>query len=126
MAVQALGVPPGRLLALGVRDAAVPADGAIFEQIVDAVGFLSWMRDLNVICGPNPDATPVRARAATIAAEVARRTGIGLLTYGPGPGARKWTQPAHAAVKARAVAAHAALPAASEAAWEWFTPWHGG
>jgi hypothetical protein len=115
-AVQALGLPRGRLLMLGVRDDAVPAEGAFFTQIVQAVGFLTWMRDLNVICGPRADEP-----AGAITAEIARQTGIGLLTYGRGPGAVELAIPAHAAAKSQAVAAHTALGQLSIET-EWFTP----
>ena len=125
-AVQFLGLPPGRLLALGVRDSAVPAGGAFFEQIVDAVGFLSWMRDLDVICAPHPDTSAaIPARAAAIAAQVAQRAGIERLSYGAGLGAGAWTLPVHAAAKARAAAAHASLPTPPDLSPEWFMPWHG-
>jgi hypothetical protein len=113
-AVQALGLPPGRLLMLGVRDDAVPAEGAFFTRIVQAVGFLTWMRDLNVICGPRADEP-----AGAITAEIARQTGIGLLTYGRGPGAAELTMPSHAAAKAKAAAAHATIGRVS-ADTEWF------
>ncbi len=120
-AVLALGLPPGRLLALGVRDDAVPESGAFFDQIVEAVSFLTWMRDLNVICGPRADdPTPIRARAAAIAAIVAARTGIGLLAYGAGAGAREWPVASHRTAKALAVAAHLSLPDRFGADAEWF------
>jgi LmbE family N-acetylglucosaminyl deacetylase len=119
VAVQALGLPPGRLLMLGVRDGALPADGAFFEQIVDAVGFLTWMRDLDVICGPRPD-DPPRAHVGAMAVEIARQSGIGLLTYGRGPRAVGLAIPAHEAAKRRAVAAHVSLGGSADGA-EWFT-----
>ena len=118
-AVQALGLPPGRLLMLGVRDGAVPAGGAFFAQIVEAVGFLTWMRDLNVICGPRADDASY-ASVGAITAEIARQTGIGLLTYGRGPGAVELAMAGHEAAKARAVAAHASLGQLSVDV-EWFT-----
>ena len=118
-AVHALGLPPGRLLMLGVRDGALSACGTFFEQIVEAVGFLTWMRDLNVICGPRPD-DATRAHVGAMTVEIARQTGIALLSYGRGPGAVDLAIPAHASAKATAVAAHASL-GASSGETEWFT-----
>ena len=62
------------------------------------------MRDLNVICGPRADQP-----AGAITAEIASQTGIGLLTYGPGPGAVELAIPSHAAAKAKAIAAHTTI-----------------
>lgn len=107
-AVRALKLPPDRLLLLGVHDGTVPADGAFFERLVEAIGFLTWMRDLNVICSPCADALG----AGAIAAEVARRCGIGRLSYGTsgdGVDAAELDASRHAAAKARAVAAHVSL-----------------
>ncbi len=118
-AVLSLGLPRDRLLMLGVRDDAVPAEGEFFAQIVAAVGFLTWMRDLNVICGPRAD-DPRRARAGAITAEIARRTGIVRLTYGGGPGAVELAIATHIAAKAKAVAAHVSLGNLPVEA-EWFT-----
>ena len=122
-AVAALGLPPGRLLMLGVRDGAVPAEGAFFDQIVDAVAFLTWMRDLNVICAPAAqDARPMHARTGAVAASVVRRTGIAGLTYDSGAPA---LAASHAVAKARAVAAHVSL-LGMEVRAERFAVWHGG
>ncbi len=109
-AVSALKLPRNRLLLLGVHDGAVPAEGAFFDDLAGAIGFLTWMRDLNVVCGPREDdSRPDHAHGGAIAAAVARRCGIGLLSYGDGAGMVALDAPRHAAAKARAVAAHASL-----------------
>lgn len=125
-AVHALGLPSNRLLMLGVRDDVVPGAGAFFDQIVEAVGFLTWMRDLNIICGPREDnPAPIQSRTGQMAAAIARSTGIGLLRYGAGPGACAIAV-SHASAKARAIAAHATLGDPPDTVSEWFTVWHGG
>ena len=106
--------PRAALLMLGVRDGEVPASGPFFDQVVDAIAFLTWMRDLNAICAPPAD-TP----AGAIAAQIARQTGITLLPYGPAA----TDLPLHPIAKANALAAH------THVGWgpppsPW--PWHAG
>ncbi len=103
-AVRALKLPPERLLLLGLDAGAVPVAGPFFERIVDAIAFLTWRHDLNVVCGPPSGA------AGAIAAAVARAAEIGRLACGEAAGAVALDAACHAASKARAVAAHVSRP----------------
>ncbi len=76
-AVQALGLPDGRLLMAGVYDGRLPSAGAGFGAVVRAVTLVMWARDCNVICAPSGEAWP-------IAAAVAAESGVGLLAFGEG------------------------------------------
>ena len=84
-AVGHLGLPHDNLLIFGLYDGTVPEDGAFYEAIVEAVKFLMWRRDCNVLCAPQASTPGERDRVAAgaIAMEVAKRSGVGLLTYSP-------------------------------------------
>jgi LmbE family N-acetylglucosaminyl deacetylase len=117
-AVQCLGMPIDRMIMVGLFDGHIPTEGRVFEAVVKAVSLVMWARDCNVICAPWAG-SPVAEHAASfaIAAEVARRTGVGLFSYAE-PG---WSLPAEAVIqrlditaqfdrKRAARAAHATLP----------------
>ncbi|WP_198381158.1 PIG-L deacetylase family protein [Roseomonas sp. KE2513] len=81
-AVRRLGLRPERLLMAGLFDGETPGEGPVFEAIVRAVSLVTWARDLNLILAPWPgEADPATRAAHRIAAEVARRSGIGHLSY---------------------------------------------
>ena len=81
-AARCLGLPSNRLLMAGLPIGHVPAEGRAFESVVHGVTTVMWARDCNVICAPAlTEASPDRITAAHIAAAVAARSGVGLLTY---------------------------------------------
>ncbi len=111
-AVSLLGLPTDRLFLLGFYDGTAPSDGRLFDAGVEAIGFLMWSRDCNVLCAPLAEAGCNDRRAArAMARAVAARTGVGLLGFGEaGPERRLVLDTVRfAARKAGAVAAHAAL-----------------
>lgn len=81
-AVRLLGLRPERLLMAGLFDGPTPESGPVFEAIVRAVSLVMWARDCNLILAPWPgEADPATRAAHRIAAEVARGSGIGHLSY---------------------------------------------
>jgi len=83
-ATQLLGLPPGRLLMVGLHDGTVPSDGVAFRALVKGLALVMWARDCNVICVPCPDHEPDRMVAATLAEALADDIGIPLFYAGEG------------------------------------------
>ena len=115
-AVRRLGLRPERLLMAGLFDGPTPEEGPVFEAIVRAVSLVTWARDLNLILAPWPgEADPATRAAHRIAAEAARRSGIGHLSYAgrspPSPNAtvEGWRLDIAPSLEAKraAIAAHA-------------------
>lgn len=109
-AVRRLGLRPERLLMAGLFDGPTPAEGPVFEAILRAVSLVMWARDCNLIVAPWPGAG--NPAAHRIAAEVARRSGVGHLTCagtGLPAAAEGWRLDITACLEAKraAVAAHA-------------------
>lgn len=111
-AARRLGLPDGRLLMAGLFDGSIPTGGPVFEALVRAVTLVMWARDCNVLCAPwAGNAAPHHGAAARIAAEVARRSGVGLLSYAASAGVTgiQLDIAGQLAAKQAAMAAHATL-----------------
>lgn len=115
-AAACLGLPPGRLLMVGLFDPALAAPSPpVFDAIVRAVALVMWARDCNAVCAPapTPDANPSPGHAAAhrIAAVVAERTGVAHLSYAapPGPHALHLDITDQRPAKHAAIAAHTGL-----------------
>jgi LmbE family N-acetylglucosaminyl deacetylase len=81
-AVRRLGLPANRLLMAGLFDGTVPHEGKLFDALVQGVTLVMWARDCNIICAPSQHSPLADHRAAQrVAAEVAARSGVGLITY---------------------------------------------
>ncbi len=124
-AVRALGLPPERLLLAGVYGGAIPDAGPMFEAIVRAVTLVMWARDCNVVCAPWPGGAPAaQAATFTVAAAVARTSGVGLLAVAhpdaPLLPSATWRLDisGQIAAKRAAIAAHASQPATTPALFE--------
>ena len=110
-AVRRLGLRPERLLMAGLFDGETPAEGPVFEAVIRAVSLVMWARDCGLLVAPWPEGNAARA-AHRIAAEVARRSGVGHLAHGgpsPPEAAPGWRLDISAQLQAKrhAVAAHA-------------------
>ncbi|WP_161993469.1 PIG-L deacetylase family protein [Muricoccus nepalensis] len=112
-AVRRLGLRPERLLMAGLFDGPTPEAGPVFEAVVNAVSLVTWARDCNLVVAPWPaEGDPARRAAHRIAAEVARRNGLGHLSCAGADrpeGAEGWRLGIAAGLEAKraAVAAHA-------------------
>jgi LmbE family N-acetylglucosaminyl deacetylase len=81
-AVKCLGLPANRLLMAGLFDGTIPREGKLFDALVEGVMLVMWARDCNVICAPwQPSPLADHRAAQRVAAEVAARSGVGLLAY---------------------------------------------
>jgi LmbE family N-acetylglucosaminyl deacetylase len=102
----ALGLKRDRLFLFGLHDGSLPEAPAAFQDaVIRAVAFLMWQRDCGVLVAPPAgDGATDHDAGARVAAEIATRTGVGLLTT---PGAMA-TLPREGA---RAAALQAALAA---------------
>jgi LmbE family N-acetylglucosaminyl deacetylase len=119
-AMKCLGLPANRLLMAGLFDGTIPHEGKLFDALVQGVMLVMWARDCNVICAPWQQDTSNDHRAAhRVAAEVAARSGVGLLAYQatnaiPAEGCRLDITPDLPA-KRNAIAAHALRYSKAEA-----------
>jgi LmbE family N-acetylglucosaminyl deacetylase len=122
-AVDALGLPPGRLHFLGLPDSRTPADGPGFAAAVDQVAELLREQGCGCILATwehDPHRDHVAAHA--IAREAARRAGVRLVSYpvwgwtlparhrlpgGPAAGGARLDVARHLPAKRQAIAAHA-------------------
>ncbi len=126
-ALACLGMPVDRVIMVGLFDGHIPDEGIVFEAVVKAVSLVMWARDCNVICAPRAD-SPAAEHGAShrIAAEVVRRTGVGIFTYvEPGLALSdsedvfRLDITPHLDRKRAAIGAHATLPAGvSPDPWE--------
>jgi LmbE family N-acetylglucosaminyl deacetylase len=123
-AVRHLGLPPTRLLMVGLLDGTIPgAEGAVFDAVVRAIALVMWARDCNVILAPAPNtADPAHRAAHRIAQAVVTETEVGMRLYADSrlplaQGSAGWRLDiaAHLPAKQTAIAAHATLQGAVSA-----------
>jgi LmbE family N-acetylglucosaminyl deacetylase len=115
-AVAHLGLPPARLLLVGLMDSAIPTHGPVFEAVVRAMALVMWARDCNLVCAPSPNtADPGHLAAHHMARAVVAETGVAYLGYAPLPSTHEATSgmgwrldiSPHLPAKAAAIATHA-------------------
>ncbi len=121
-AVSALGLAPGRVGFLGLRDTAVPQAGKVFEAAVATVVDALRMERCGVLLGPwRHDPHGDHEATHAIAAAAASRAGVPHLAYpvwgwtlpadtvldGPEPAGFRLDVARHLPAKRRAIAAHA-------------------
>jgi LmbE family N-acetylglucosaminyl deacetylase len=82
-AVAHLGLPPERLLLIGLHDGAAERDPSILDALVSAFDLLSWARDCQTICvAGDADGTDYRL-VQSLGERLSERSGLGcVLSFG--------------------------------------------
>jgi LmbE family N-acetylglucosaminyl deacetylase len=82
-AVAHLGLPPERLLLIGLHDGAGSAGPEMVDALVSAFDLLSWARDCQMICVNGDAPTPDHALARSLGERLSLRAGLGCVTSFP-------------------------------------------
>jgi LmbE family N-acetylglucosaminyl deacetylase len=77
-----LGIPNDWRVVLGLLDGTVPAGGARFDALVDALAMITWRRDCYVVVVPSAaDRRPDYMACHAIGVALAKTHGLDLVTY---------------------------------------------
>jgi LmbE family N-acetylglucosaminyl deacetylase len=76
-AVSHLGLPPERLLLIGLHDGAGSGEPAMVDALVSAFDLLSWARDCHTICVNGDAPTPDHVLARSLGERLSLKAGLG-------------------------------------------------
>jgi hypothetical protein len=76
-AVTHLGLPPERLLLIGLHDGSGSEGAAIRDALVSAFDLLSWARDCQTICVNGDTPTPDHALTRSLGEQLSLKAGLG-------------------------------------------------
>ena len=119
-AVSHLGLPPERLLLIGLHDGAGSEGPAMADALVSAYDLLSWARDCQTICVDGDARTPDHVLARSLGERLSLKAGLGcVLSFAEEISELRGGRldvARHRAAKSRALAEYEAVPGPAPAA----------
>jgi hypothetical protein len=112
-AVTHLGLPPERLLLIGLHDGAGSEGPAMHDALVSAFDLLSWARDCETICVNGDTPTPDHALTRSLGEQLSLKAGLGCVlsvTEAAALEGGRLDVSRHLAAKTQALAEYAADP----------------